>query len=409
MKYNGRLKFLVLGAFSLLFFMLNACTFNGLGVILPYMVEEMGWAWAVAGLGFTFLGIACGLSSLAPALSIRRFGLARTILMGGVVLMAGFSCMALAQGALAYFIGTILLGIGFSLCGTTGGVNVISHSFRRQSTAMGIYFTAGGLGAVAGPLIAYGTQELTGEWRYYWMGAAVAAIVLSVFAALVTANRSGTEEKERAKKSAANQTGWAARDAFGTIQYYIIVGAYTAFLLINTTVHGFAVQHFSETGLTMGSAASVMSAIALIGAMGSAVAGVAGEKIGPRELTMLALGSTVVGVLALIMGGNWLTIPLAVVGLGIGFGFCYVGTAMLMLDMFGKRSNLELYSTMSLISTVAAIGPALGGVVRDELGSFSLVFVGCAALGFVFLVALFGMHRPVQPRQREEAKSVVAA
>lgn len=408
MVFDGRLKFLVLAALSLLFFMLNACTFNGLGVVLPYMVEELGWAWAVAGLGFTFLGLACGLSSLAPAIAIRRIGVSRTMLLGGAILVVGFACMAVARTPVLYFAGTIFLGIGFSLCGTTAGINVISHSFERASTAIGIYFTAGGLGAVAGPLIVYGTQEITGDWRYYWVGSAVAAVLITGFAALVTRNRTDLLASEEEQKPAVSQDGWLARDAFRTVQYYVVVGAYTAFLLINTTVHGFAVQHLADTGMTMGGAATVMSAIALLSAAGSMGAGMAGEKIGPRELALISLSGTVLGVLALIAGGSWIAVTVAIIGLGVGFGFSYVSTANLLLDLFGKRSNLELYSTMSLVSTAAAIGPALGGMIRDETGSFALVFAACAALGFLFLLALLGMRKPERPAEAMEAAPVPA-
>lgn len=410
MAFSGRLKFVVLGAFSLLHFMLNACTFNGLGVILPYMVSELGWAWATAGLGFTLLGMACGLSGLLPALLIRRIGVARTMLTGGVILLAGFSCFATAHSASVYYLGTILVGIGYSLCGTVPGVNVISHSFDRRSTAVGIYFTVGGLGAVVGPLIAYATQELTHEWRFYWVGAAVVAVILSIFAAIVTMDRASEgNEEEQEKRKTEMQQGWTARAAMHTAQYYVVVGAYTAFLLINTTVHGFAVQHLSETGLSMGGAATVMSAIALISAIGSTVAGVAGEKFGARELTLLSLSATAIGALALIGGGNWMTVGVAVVGLGIGFGFSYVSTAMLLLDLFGKRANLELYSTMSLISTIAAAGPALGGLVRDHLGSFGLVFLGCAVIGFLFVLAVLWLRRPALPAALQEAEPALAA
>lgn len=412
MTYVGQAKYLVLGAFSLLFFMLNAFTFNGLGVILPYMVEELGWNWTIAGLGFTLLGLACGLSGLAPAFLIRWIGVPKSMLTGGAVLVTGFACLALTQDALLYFTGTILIGIGFSICGTVPGVNVISHSFKRSSTAIGIYFTAGGLGAVAGPLLAYASHALTSEWRYYWVGAAICAIVLSVFAAIVTADRPSSQsegESEVAHSPAAAQ-GWTVRAAMHTVQYYIIVGAYTSFLLINTTVHGFAVQHLSESGLTMAGAATVMSVIALISAVGSTVAGIAGEKIGSRELTMTSLSATVLGVLALVVGGgNLFMVVVAVISLGIGFGFSYVSTAMLLLDLFGKKPNLELYSAMSLISTAAAIGPALGGIVRDEIGSFGPVFIGCGVLGFIFLAALVWLRNPAPPEQaQEEAKPALA-
>lgn len=397
MTFDGRLRYVVLGAFSLVFFLLNACTFNGLGVILPYMVEDLGWSWTTAGVGFTLLGIACGLSGLVPALLIRRFGVSKTMLAGGLVLFGGFACLALATSAPVYFLGTILLGVGFAIGGQVPAVNVISHSFEKHSTAIGAYFTAGGLGSVAGPLIAFGTQELTSNWRLFWGGAALAALVFSSVTSAVTANRWNTKGEEAQSEKAEAKEGWTVRAALRTPQYYTIVGAYTSLLLISTTVHGFTVQHLADSGLTMGAAATMMSVLALVSAGASAVAGVAGEKITPRSLSMLSLGSAIVGVLALVGSSNIAAVVVATLGLGIGLGFSYVSVAMLLLDVFGKRPNLELYSTMSLISTSAAIGPALGGYVRDQMGGFGAVFFACGLIGGAFFLMLALFKQPARP------------
>ncbi|MEN7538583.1 CynX/NimT family MFS transporter [Aurantiacibacter flavus] len=399
MTFDGRLRFVVLGALCVLFFVLNAATFNALGVVLPYMVEDLGWTWAIAGVGFTLLGVACGLSGLMPAILIRRFGVSRTMLAGGALALAGFGCMAVTTTAIVYFAGTILLGIAFTVCGQVPAVSVISHSFSKHSTAMGIYFTSGSLGSVAGPLIAYSTQEFMGNWRIYWVGAAIATVLLSVFTAMVTANRWNNRDASSDAARAAAQTGWSLRNAIRTPQYFIVVGAYSSFLLINTTVHGFAVQHMADLEISMGAAASVMSIIALISAGGSIVAGVAGERIKPMNMVLVSLGSTLIGVIALAFGANFAVLALASVGLGIGFGFSYVSIAVLLLDLFGKRPNLELYSTMSLISTSAAIGPALGGYVRDQTGSFSFVFLACALVALIFFTTLLFMKRPKEPNE----------
>ncbi len=407
MTFDGRLKFVVLGALSLIYFVLNAATFNALGVILPFMVEDLGWTWAVAGVGFTLLGIACGLSGFLPALLIRRLGVSRTILIGGIVLMSGFSCIGLAQSAYLYFGGTILLGIGYSICGQVPAVNVISHSFERHSTAMGFYFTIGSFGSVAGPQMAFWTQKLTGEWRLYWAGAAAVALVLSIFTALVTASRWNNRDAGDKAGKAAEQAGWSIREALRAPHYYVIVGAYTSLLLINTTVHGFAVQHLSDKGISVGNAATMMSILALVSAGSSAIAGIAGERLKALKLNLLSLGATIVGVVALAIGSNIVFISLAAVGLGIGFGFSYVSIAMLLLDTFGKRHNLELYSAMTLFSTTAAIGPAVGGFVRDQTGSFFIVFVVCATLAFLFFILLMLLRFPHEPAVEDEPAAPV--
>jgi hypothetical protein len=54
------MRIVILGAFSALYFLLMASTFNSLGQVLPMIVADLHLTWAQAGMGFTVLGIACG-------------------------------------------------------------------------------------------------------------------------------------------------------------------------------------------------------------------------------------------------------------------------------------------------------------------------------------------------------------
>lgn len=174
MSIQGTARYVILAAMSLLYFLLMAGTFNALGVVLPPMVQDLGMNWAEAGFGFTLLGVACGLASLIPATLIRRIGVSFTLLAGTLVLAAGFACLAVAHSVLLYHVGTTLMGLGFCFCGTVPGIHVISGLFERRSTALGVYFTTGGLGSVVGPLLFYSVGGLLTHWRLFWVAFAVA-------------------------------------------------------------------------------------------------------------------------------------------------------------------------------------------------------------------------------------------
>ena len=403
MTFHGRARFVVLAALSALYFLLMTGTFNALGVVLPSMVAALSWSWASAGFGFTLLGLACGLSSLLPALAIRRFGVARTLLVGGALLAAGFVCFAVTRSVLVYHVGAVLLGVGFTFAGTVPAVHVISGTFDRRSTALGIYFTVGGMGSVAGPLLFRLSEHVLDDWRPYWLLCALASLIVAGFAALVT--RRGVPDDDAALPDSIHiaPTGWLARRALLTPQFYIIVGAYTTFLLVNTTVHSFAPQHLQERGFTADGAAFVISAAAFIGAIGSIFAGIVGEKVSAQQVTLFSLMAIIVGTLGLGFATGWLGVGLFIMGMGIGLGFSYVASAMLLLSYFGKRANLELYSIMQLISTSAAIGPGVGGMVRDATGSFALVFVACASATFVIFLLTMVMRRPQEFAAAEPA------
>jgi MFS family permease len=137
-----------------------------------------------------------------------------------------------------------------------------------------------------------------------------------------------------------------------------------------------------------------MSAMATIGALGAAMAGMIGERMSPRILTLLALGALTIASTMLVQQQTTVTLGVFTVAMGVGFGFSYVGTAMLLLDYFGRRCNLELYSVMCMISTSAAIGPALGGMQRDHSGNFIQTFEALGAIGAVLFVIVLFTRRP---------------
>ncbi|HXV01173.1 MAG TPA: MFS transporter [Caulobacteraceae bacterium] len=388
-------------ALSLLFFLVSAGTFSTLGVVLTDMVRELGWNWKQAGLGYTLLGVACGLTSMAAAASIRRIGVRLTTALGGVLLASGFGALALTRSALVYLIGTSLLGVAFSFSTTVGGTHVLTAIFKRQSTVIGAYFTIGALGGVAGPLI-YNVVGPTAGWRSFWWLFAAAAVVLAGFAAAVTPDRIDHEaappEQADPATLIADLDEWTVRRALRTSQFYVIVGAYTMYLLINTTAHGFAVEHLIERGISQSDGAVMLSIEALIGAAVSVIGGVMGEKVGPRTLLIWCMITLIIGMCALAVAHGYWMMGLYAVGVGIGYGLSFVAATMLLLTYFGRRAYLELYSIMCLLSTFAAVGPAVGGWARDTLGSFEGVFFLSAFSALVMLVATLFMKKPVPAR-----------
>nr|ELR5250874.1 MFS transporter [Providencia rettgeri] len=138
---------------GLVYFLATATTFTSLGVVLPEMISELKWSWSEAGFGFTLLGLTCGLASFLPSLLIRKMGVRTTLLLGTLVFITGFYNLYSTHTISTYFLGTALIGIGFTLLATVPGTYVLSRLFEKQSLAFGMYFTIGGLGGVAGPWI----------------------------------------------------------------------------------------------------------------------------------------------------------------------------------------------------------------------------------------------------------------
>lgn len=401
LKKDSPAAWAALASLSALFFLITAGTFTSLGVVLPDMVRQLHWDWSAAGLGFTLLGLATGLASFAPAVVVRRLGVRAALAIGAAIMAAGFACLYAVHGIGLYWLGTTLAGVGFALCAIIPGTFILAGAFRARSAALGIYFTIGGLGGVAGPWLYFAALRVTGGWRDYWLCLAVAVLVLGAIAAAFSTpppveEAAGGEAPARAGVHRTTRD-WTVREVLRTYQFWIVVAAYTTYLLCGVTVNGLSVQHLTERGAAATLAGGMLSFQALINAGARAVGGVAGERIDPKHLVAGALACLIVGIAALALAHDLPLMLVYALGIGVGYGVSYLATAVLLLNYFGRSRNLELFSIMALVSTVASAGPYIGGLIHDRTGGFAPALWGFAGVAAVVLVAVLAMKPPRAP------------
>ncbi|MGV8996273.1 MAG: CynX/NimT family MFS transporter [Parvibaculaceae bacterium] len=405
----------VLLAFSLVFFLITAGTFTSLGVVLPDMVRDLGWDWTSAGLGFTILGISCGLSSYPPAWTIRKFGVRATLLMGTAIMVAGFLLLYVVQSVPIYFLAMLLTGTGFSFVGTVPGTYIIARCFKKQSMAFGIYFTIGGVGGIAGPLIYFTAVGVWSNWRMHWMIVAILTAIAGIICAAVV--REGKEEDQRAADVASaavaehassdiyvTKQSWTAAQALRTPQFYIIAAAYMAFLLCGITVNSLSVGHLTEIGISMGVAGGLLSFEAFLNSASRAVSGFIGEYIDPKKLLVVSLALLIAGMVGLGIGTNWFALTIYAIGIGVGYGMTFLSTSVLIANYYGRNAYLELFSLMNVGATLASFGPFLGGYMRDVTGSFSYAFFLYTLIPGVVLLGVLLMKPPLRKEETEKGR-----
>ena len=384
-----------LAALSLLFFLITAGSFTALGAVLPDMVASLHWNWTAAGLGYTILGVTCGLASYAPAVLIRRIGVRATIALGTVLLAAGFACFATLTDLLLYWTGAGLIGVGFTLTATIPATYVLTRSFQHASAAFGAYFTFGALGGAGGPLLYSALRVVAPDWRAYWLVFGVLVVVAGLITALVIPD--GEDAAPAAEDDSPvyhAKRDFTVPEALATPQFWIITAAYTAYLTCETSVNGLSVAHLVQRGIAPAVAGGMLSLQALVNAAARAGGGVLGERIDPRRLVIGALAFSAIGIAALAGARGYPLMLTYVFGVGIGYGVSYLATILLLLNYFGRKRNLELFSIMCLVSTIAAGGPWLAGWMRDRFGGFEGAFWLFAGVAVVVMLAVIAMRPP---------------
>jgi MFS family permease len=385
-----------LALLSLLFFLVTAGSFTALGAVLPDMVAGLGWSWTGAGLGYTILGLACGLASFAPAVLIRRIGVRITLLLGGLVMAAGYASLAALHSLPLYWLGAGLIGVGYALAAVIPASYVITRTFTHASAAFGAYFTFGALGGTAGPLLYAGLKLFGADWRVYWIAAGGAVLLCSAATALVVQSGEGTDAPQIEDDSPVLDApaDFTVRAALATPQFWIVTFAYTTSLVCETSVNGLSIAHLIRQGVLPTAAAGMLSLQALLSAGARGAAGALGERIDAKRLTVGALVLMAVGIAALAMARGYPLMLTYAAGVGIGYGVSSLTALLLLIRYFGRKRNLELFSIMALISTLATGGPWLAGWMRDRFGGFEGAFALFAGLAVAALLALAWMKPP---------------
>jgi MFS transporter, OFA family, oxalate/formate antiporter len=393
---------------SAIFLLITGATFNSLGVILPFMIEELSWTWSQAGAGFSLFALTVGLASTVPAWILRRLGIKAVYGIGGGVMACGFALLALTNGLQLYLVAAGLLGLGFASCATVPAVYLLNGWIpERRSAAIGAFMTIGGLGAVAGPLAASGFMAATASWRLYWWAMAASMLVLTALAFVfvrsppdrssATDNATALTEEPHSAGVYRTTTEWRFKDAIRTPQYWVIAAAMTTTLLCILTTSSWAVTHMGTLGISASVAAGVLSAGGAVGVLSRALGGALATRIDPRRLLVAALIGEAVAMAALSVADNWGAIVIFAVAEGFGFGMCFFATAVLLVNYFGPADNPEIYGTYNLITTLAMIGPAAAGFIADTFGGFASVFLGFCAIMLLMTVVAVAMRPPRLP------------
>jgi MFS family permease len=414
---------LLVAAFSLVLFLITASTYSSLGVVLPNMVSEEHWSWTEAGLGFTLLGAATGASSFIPAFLIRKLGVRPTLTLGTAVMAVGFLCLGVTHGPLVYFLGSALCGVGYQMMALIPGTHVLAAVFKHRGLPFGIYFTAGSAGGVAGPVIALAVMRLFhDQWRLFWMTQAVTAIVVGVICVALVGSpawlarraeqtdRDVADEVAKPRRTNVYRTAvdWTARQAVRTPQFYILLAAYFGHLLIGIAVAGLSIAHLTERGVAATVAGVMLSLESLVGTAGRAVGGALGDIIDPRYILLFALAALTIGAAALSVANSYPMMLLYAVGSGLGFGLTALAVTLLLLNYYGRKHNLEIFSLTCLIGAVSALGPLIGGVIRDRTGGFGAAFQLFAVVIAVVLAAAVFMRPPRRQTSLDEPETARA-
>ena len=374
---------------------------HGFGLFLPPMSAEFGWGREVFAFAIALQNLIWGLIQPFTGAFADRFGVRRTVLIGGVLYVAGLALMAFSDTPASLSLSAGLL-IGLGLSGTSfsvllGAVGRAAPAEKR-SMAMGVAAAAGSFGQF---VMLPGSLGLIS-----WLGWSGALLALAVLIALILPLAGMLRAPAQVHAQGPAQTlAEALREAAGHGGFWLLALGFfvCGFQVVFIGVH--LPAYLVDQGLPAQVGTTVLALVGLFNVFGTYVAGWLGSRYPkPQLLTGLYLLRGVV-----IVAFLWAPLSeWSAYAFGMAMGFLWLSTVPLtngtVATLFGVRNLSMLGGIVFLFHQIGSfLGGWLGGWLYDRSGSYELVWQLCIALSL--MAGLLNWAVREQPVARLQAQA----
>jgi MFS family permease len=397
-KANSRQKFfygyiVVMAAFFVL--MVSMGVYTSFGVFFKPLVNEFHWTSAMTSGAVSLSMFMYGLLSIVMGGLSDRFGPRIVLTVCGFLLGSGYLLMSRADALwqLYLFIG-VIVGTGI------GGIWVpqLSAGARwfvtRRSLMTGIAVAGVGIGQFIGPLL-ISRMISAYDWRRSYMILGIVVLIAVVIAAQFLKRdpaqmglRPYGEAKQKPHELEVESRAISLREAVRTIQFWLTVIIFFSFGYCAMSLFVHIVPQAIDLGIPAVSAANILAINGAASIIGNYVLGGMGDKIGNKQIYVIANILLVSAFSGLVFAGDMGMFLLYSAVIGLAFGGMAAIESPIVAWLFGLRSHGLIYGIIHLGYTFgAAAGPFFTGYIFDLIGGYQIAFMVCVALAVIGLIS----------------------
>ncbi len=363
---------------------------TGLTPLIGQIRADTGMSYGVAGLLTALPLLAMGvLSPIAPLLA-RRLGMGRVLLVSMLVLAAGILLRS-AGATAALFLGTAILGAGIAV-GNVLLPGLVKREFpERVGLMTSTYSTALAISAAIAAGASFPVADQVGiGWRgslaLWAVPAFVAAVAWLLQVRYVRTANTSPAASQGVSAPWRSTLAWQVTLFMGlqSLGYYVVLTWLPEILQ-------------EEAGMSAARAGWMLALAQVVGIASIFLAPVlAGKKPSQHGIVVVAVTLTGAGALGLLVAAETAT-TLWVVLLGLGQGACF----SLALTFFALRApDSEHAAALSGMAQsvgylLAAVGPFLFGLLRDETHAWTVPLALLFAVAVCLLITGLGAARDI--------------
>ncbi len=402
---------------------------QGFTVYFLPLQAEFGWSRALLASGYSLSHVESGILGPLEGWLADRFGPRRVVLIGILLLGAGFILFSMVHSLVAFFGAFLVISAGSSLGGFLPlSVAVLNWFIRRRSLALGIAMAGAGLAGAIVPVVAWGLT--THGWRSTALASGLAIWLVGFPMALLLRHKpeqygylpdgeSPVSSKERIQEhlgaGAARRSGSGPDDSFTTTEalrtptfWLIAAGHASAVLMVSAVSLHLAPHVVQQLGVSLETAGSIVAVLLAVSVVGRVVGGFLADRMSKRVLLVACMLSHTAGLLLLAYATTMVQVLLFTVFHGLAWGARAPTQNAIRAEYFGRTSIGLILGIASILVTVASVSaPIFAGWLADIRGDYRLAFTILAvASGFGSLFFAFAGKPKRRPHALSKEESV---
>lgn len=367
---------------------------------LDVVTENLGIERSAFSLNDTCRFVANAIVNLFFGALVHKFGTKKLMLAGVLALVGAEVLYATATNLVMFYLGGVLLGIGFSWTGTTMIGCVVNKWCREnRGTIMGAVLAANGIGGaiaiqILSPIIEAGGEKYRNAYMISAFAVLVVGILVLIFMREAPKNFDNSAPVHTKKKGRGEPWVGIEFSKAKLMPYFyiaLICIFLTGFCLQGTG--GIAKAHMKDVGIDPVYIASALSFSSLTLALFKFLTGFVYDKLGLRfTATMCSLTAAIVTFMLAFLNNSPLGMAMAMIYCIFKSLALPLETIMLPIyasDLFGERSYEKV---LGIFVSVNVTGYALGSpalnLCYDLFGTYTPMLVACAIIMAVVTIVI---------------------
>jgi OFA family oxalate/formate antiporter-like MFS transporter len=385
------LSFVVLTAsYSLLY---------GYSVFVPFLAKDLALSRAAVSAPFSICIVVYSLMSLVSGRLTDRLGPRPIILAAGLLMAVGFATLGLTRAAWALYVGlSLIYGLGMTGAYIPTSATLVRWFVAKRGLAVGLANVGGSLALLTGPTTAALLIETFG-WRTALFASGLIGGGLVSLAALGFRRDPGEEVRMAAAIRDDAAISWTLPDARRTAAFWI----FCTIFLMSWAVMFFPFAHFIALAVDLGwgtqGGVTFFAFAGTGGVFGRLGIGWLSDRTGRKGGLVGFLTAQCISCLLFASFSDAMVLYAAAILFGIGTGASISLYPAVIADLFG-RAHVGAIAGFAFAFTCSggALGPVIGGWLRDRTGSYDAAFIVAAIVNLIAITFAFALRRPRNAR-----------